>query len=293
MVREFEFLRYVGEEDKIYEVYVDQIASHIIRLTGDIEFKDSGFELVIKKTERINGNEETVYAVYGEYHDYKTLYRKIEGGIELSDDESVYTPPVERPENEEPPRYEPTLEVLKEWKVSEMNSVQQATIARGVDVELSDGTTKTFSLTANDQISLLTLSVRAAQGEEFLPWHEADENEPCLFYSNADMVKITETAMAFVTHNVTYFRDLRRYIRSLDSKEDVESVFYGMLVPEEFQSEPLKYDLAILAGQQGADSEDPENEEEIQEQEPSDTNEDLDEGIQDEETSTEDEIPEE
>ena len=58
------------------------------------------------------------------------------------------------------------------------------------------------------------------------------------------MAKITETAMAFVTWHVTYFRDLRIYIRSLESKEEVEQVTYGMNIPEAYQSEPLKAMLA-------------------------------------------------
>ena len=70
------------------------------------------------------------------------------------------------------------------------------------------------------------------------------EAEHCKFYSNKDMKKITATAMAYVTWHVTYFRDLRIYIRSLESKEDVEKVTYGMDIPEAYQSEPLKAMLA-------------------------------------------------
>ena len=61
---------------------------------------------------------------------------------------------------------------------------------------------------------------------------------------NADMGRITTTAMAYVTWHVTYFRDLRIYIRSLESKEDVEKVTYGMDIPEAYQSEPLKAMMA-------------------------------------------------
>lgn len=50
--------------------------------------------------------------------------------------------------------------------------------------------------------------------------------------------------MTFVTWHITYFRDLRIYIRSLESKEEVEQVAYGMDIPEAYQSEPLKAMLA-------------------------------------------------
>lgn len=51
-----------------------------------------------------------------------------------------------------------------------------------------------------------------------------------------------------MTWHVTYFRDLRIYIRDLESKEDVAAVEYGMELPEAYQSEPLKAMLAAQAG---------------------------------------------
>lgn len=84
------------------------------------------------------------------------------------------------------------------------------------------------------------MQTQVASGEKNIPWHTSDETKHCKFYSNADMAKITATAMAFVTWHVTYFRDLRIYIRSLENKEEVEQVAYGMDIPEAYQSEPLK-----------------------------------------------------
>ena len=44
--------------------------------------------------------------------------------------------------------------------------------------------------------------------------------------------------------HITYFRDLRIYIRSLQTKEEVEAVTYGMDIPQEYQSEPLRAMIA-------------------------------------------------
>ena len=150
---------------------------------------------------------------------------------------------VDEPEPEPEP-YEPTLEDLQEAKVAEMNMAQQGIIAAGVDVVLTDGTTEHFTLEDHDQTSLVGLQSQVAAGEENIPWHTSNEAEHCKFYSNKDMKKITATAMAYVTWHVTYFRDLRIYIRSLESKEDVEKVTYGMDIPEAYQSEPLKAMMA-------------------------------------------------
>ena len=178
----------------------------------------------------------------GDYSAYTTVYREIEGGVQFSNDGSVYVPPAPAPEPEPAP--EPTLEEVIESKVVEMNAAQQSVIQMGINVTLTDGTVEHFTLTDHDQTSLMGLQSQVAQGAEQIPWHTSDETEHCKFYINADMALITEAAMAYVTWHVTYFRDLRIYIRSLTTKDEVNAVVYGMDIPEEYQSEPLKAMIA-------------------------------------------------
>ena len=54
------------------------------------------------------------------------------------------------------------------------------------------------------------------------------------------MSLIVSKALQFVTYHVTYFRDLRIYVNSMVDKESVNAAYYGMYVPEEYQSEVLK-----------------------------------------------------
>lgn len=186
-----------------------------------------------------------------DYLGYTTIYRNDEvtaeyNGYQLSNDGSVWIPPAPAPEPEPAP--EPTLEELQEAKVAEMNALQQAAIQSGVNVTLTDGIVEHFTLTEHDQTSLVGLQSQVAAGEEAIPWHTSDEMEHCKFYSNTDMQLIVSAAMAWVTWHVTYFRDLRIYIRSLEAKEEVDAVTYGMELPEEYQSEPLKVMIAAQAG---------------------------------------------
>lgn len=133
------------------------------------------------------------------------------------------------------------LESVKQRKVNEMNQVQQSVIENGVDITLTDGTTEHFTLTEHDQTSLLGLITQVSLGIEQIPWHTSDHDDPCKYYSNADMNIITTKAMAFVTYHVTYFRDLRIYInKGLDTKEEVEAIEYGILIPDEYKSDVLK-----------------------------------------------------
>lgn len=216
-------------EESIRQCAVKKISSHVIELRG-VEQNLSGFNVV-----KENG------AVYGKYVDYTTLYREIQGGFLLSNDGSVYVEPEPIPE---PEPYEPTLEEVQEQKVAEMNGIQQQVVANGCEVQLSDGTKERFTLTTNDQLSLNSLSVKALEGMSIIPWHPADESVHCKFYSEADMKTITDTCMNWVAYHVTYFRDLRIYIRSLTDKETIKAIQYGDDIPFEYQSEVLQSMLA-------------------------------------------------
>lgn len=225
---------FLDQKEPVEGKVVKQDDSHI--LIEGVEKNTSGFRLLTEKG-----------YVFGKYEEFTTLYKEEENGFILSNDGSVYVEPEPMPEPEpepEPEPYEPTLEDSQEAKVNEMNMAQQGILAAGVDVVLTDGTTEHFTLEDHDQTSLVGLQSQVAAGEENIPWHTSNEAEHCKFYSNEDMKKITATAMSYVTWHVTYFRDLRIYIRSLTEKEDVEKVTYGMDIPEAYQSEPLKAMMA-------------------------------------------------
>ena len=214
-----------------------------LEFPGSVIVDKSGFRLYL--------DPEGEHDIGGDdYLGYTTIYRNDEvtaeyNGYQLSNDGSVWTPPAPAPEPEPAP--EPTLEELQEMKVQEMNALQQAAIQSGVNVTLTDGTVEHFTLTEHDQTSLVGLQSQVTAGEEAIPWHTSNEAEHCKFYSNADMQLIITQAMAWVTWHVTYFRDLRIYIRSLSTKEEVSAVTYGVELPEAYQSEPLKVMIAAQA----------------------------------------------
>lgn len=214
---------------------IKQLTPNTIRVITEEEVNTSGFCLITDDG-----------SVYGEYKDYTTLYCELENGFILSNDGSVYVEP-EAPKEIEIPDYIPSLEYVQDMKISEMNAMQQQTIYAGVDVTLSNGSVEHFTLSEHDQISLMGLQTKVLAGEENIPWHTSDETESCKFYSNADMALITNTALTYITWHVTYFRDLRIYIRSLETKDEIALVTYGMDIPVEYQSEPLKTMIAAIS----------------------------------------------
>lgn len=230
------YIQYKGDKSHPYKGSVET-SGHVATLTFDdaVVQSTSGFNVFI---------DADCTVLLGSYPNFRTIYRYdgttiAAGYYQLSDDGSTWVDPTPKPVPPEPVP-EPTLEEVKAQKIAEMNLIQQEQIKFGCDVTLSDGSVEHFTLTDHDQTSLMGLQTQVVAGVDKIPWHTADQSQPCKYYSNVDMNIITQTAMAYVTYHVTYFRDLRIYINSLETKEEVGTVYYGVMIPVEYQSEVLK-----------------------------------------------------
>lgn len=69
-----------------YEVDFSRISRNVVQVLGDVSEKLAGFDLY-----RPDG-----ITLLGDYAAYKTVYRKVDGGLQYSDDGSVY-PEVPQP----------------------------------------------------------------------------------------------------------------------------------------------------------------------------------------------------
>lgn len=237
------YIRFKGEADALKASVIPNGNIVTLKFVEEKRVRASGFDLFLDKQCKIDigGNS---------YSGFTTIYRNDEvteayNGYQLSNDGSVFVAQ-EQDEPGETAEIVMSLEELKDSKVAEMNAAQQQAIQMGIDVTLGDGSVERFSLTENDQTSLIGLQARVAAGDELIPWHTSDQEEHCKYYSNEDMARITKAALSYVSYHVTYFRDLRIYIHSMLEREEVEGTFYGIVIPDEYQSEPLK-DMTALA----------------------------------------------
>lgn len=228
-------MRYTGSKTD-YEVDFRRITPHVVQIIGDIPVKDKGFTL--SRDESDDG---------WDYRRFKTVYRKIDGGIQFSDDGSVYVAPPEPepvPEPEPipaPEPYVPTLDEVKAMKLQEIGIACEQAIYAGVDVDLPGGT-EHFSLTEKDQINLFGKQAQMAAGAERFEYHQ--DGHPCRYYTKEEMQLIVETALSYVTYHTTYCNALNIWITFAETVEDVNGITYGCKVPEEYQSEVLKDILA-------------------------------------------------
>ena len=165
--------------------------------------------------------------------EYDILYEMIEHDEEID--------PTPEPEPDPTPEPEPediTVDYAKTLKIKEMNQTCQNTIFAGIDVVLSDGESHHFSLTEYDQVNLFKLETLAHSGAETLPYHEDDK--PCKFFPAEDIITIANAATNYVTYHTTYTNSLKSYIKSLRSLNTISRVYYGIEIPEKYQSEVWK-----------------------------------------------------
>lgn len=226
------------EKKKVYNGDFFQIGENQVRLIfhDDIPSTEvllSGFNLVNEHNGIVQTNREAYTYLYRTYEDEPNK-------VELCNNNAPWVAPPEPDPMPAPEPYVPTLEEVQEAKVAEMEAIKQQLVYAGFDVTLTDGTVEHFTLTMEEQIELSALQQKVKDGVPQLPWHIEDESEHCRYYKNEDMELIVEAAFAHKSWHRTYFQDLRIYIRSLDNKEDVKAVTYGMEIPEEFRAEPLK-----------------------------------------------------
>ena len=182
---------------------------------------------------------------------WTTVYRDEGQTIYLSDDGSVYVPPVD-PEPVTPPEpYEPTLAELQAAKKQEISQACEQIIYGGISVTLADGSVEHFALTEHDQLNLFGKQAQLAAGAEQLEYHS--DGKPCRYYSAADMQVIIAAAMQHVSYHTTYCNALNMWVAGVESAEELQQIYYGADVPEQYQSEVLKAYLVEIANMVGDD----------------------------------------
>ena len=144
-----------------------------------------------------------------------------------------------------------TIAELQSSKKQEISQACEQAIYSGVSVTLTDGSVEHFALTEHDQLNLFGKQVQLAAGAEQLEYHS--DGQPCRYYDAADMQKIITKAMWHVSYHTTYCNALNMWISGAQTAEEIQQIFYGADVPEQYQSEVLKAYLLQIAAMAGDD----------------------------------------
>ena len=175
--------------------------------------------------------------VCAKYDGYNTVYKQDDHRVTFSNDKSVYEEPHPTPDPEPLPEPEPepepelTLEEVKKEKIAQLSSTCEQCIYNGVTMEI-DGETKHFSYKSEDQVNLgNALQLAQVTGLD-VPYHADGDN--CKLYTPEQIVELYVQQMTNLTHNQTYFNQLRMYVETLEEKGDVENVIYGQDLTEKY-----------------------------------------------------------
>ena len=225
-------LKYVGEKN-IYDILFKKLNSNIVQITGDFPVKAKGFICFREEDEADEWN----------YEGFTTVYREIDGGAQFSDNGSVYIEPV-IPEPGELEPYIPTLKEVQDAKKQEIYMAYQAAKVVGVEVSISTGTER-FPLTDEDITFLIGKQFElSSSANDYISYQ--DSNNHCKFYSREDMQTIIQQALLFVNYQTAYRNNLCEWVEQCTTAEEVEVIYYGADIPEEYQNEVYKLYLTQM-----------------------------------------------
>lgn len=119
------------------------------------------------------------------------------------------------------------LSQAKQRKINEISLTSQSMIINGVEFN-----GKRYRLNTTDQINMSALSAMAQIGNK-IPYHA--DGEICRVFEPEEMIQLAQTATNWIVYHTTYFNLLKHQILEYDNLEDVEKVYYGTKLKDEYQ----------------------------------------------------------
>lgn len=113
----------------------------------------------------------------------------------------------------------------KSIKIPELSNACNEAINAGTTIQFSNGPSEMFTYNIDDQANISEMTNAMIMGATSYPYHASGDD--CRMYSKDEIVQIYSTLSALKTHHLTYYNQLRAYVNSLTSAEDVYNVQYG------------------------------------------------------------------
>ena len=219
-------------------------AAQYIDVNGTL-YRDSWLKPINSNDNFIKYENASISVISAE--EYQQLSEAIDKGQEIqiaTEQDNLIQDNSEQSEQQIPIVEIVTIDYLKEQKIKEMSYMCNQIIANGFDIVLSDGNKHHFSLTVQDQLNFITLANMIQSGETILAYHA--DGELCRYYSAEDISKVIKYATEFKTYHTTYYNSLKSYIQSIQDRESIRTITYGIDIPVEYQSDILKVILANI-----------------------------------------------
>lgn len=119
----------------------------------------------------------------------------------------------------------------KSVKISEMVTLNDQAIDAGTTVTLSTGE-ESFTYTLADQSNVSEMFMAVVMGATEYSYHQNDDS--CRMFNAADIMTLYGTLSMYKTGLLTYFNQLKAYVNSLETVEEVQAVVYGQELTGEY-----------------------------------------------------------
>jgi hypothetical protein len=143
---------------------------------------------------------------------------------------------------------EDSLPVVKAAKLKEISDACNSVIVAGIDLELNEGTVH-FNLSIEDQSNIANLFRVVELGGTEFPYQS--DGGVCRIYTSAEIAQIYIAAQTMITTQTTYHNELKMYVQSLETSEDIAAVQYGMTLPDPYLTE-MNEKLSVAQAQMNA-----------------------------------------
>lgn len=140
------------------------------------------------------------------------------------------------------------LSVVMSARLSEISNACNAVIVNGVDIKFGEENVH-FNLSIEDQSNINNLFRVVELGGTEFPY-QADGGV-CRIYTAAEIAAIYIAAQTLITTQTTYHNELKQYVQTLTSAEEVSAIQYGMTLPEPYLTE-MNEKLAVAQQQMQA-----------------------------------------
>ena len=137
------------------------------------------------------------------------------------------------------------LDEVKEDKIEQLSQQCNEAINQGATITFTEGVSEPFTYTINDQANISEMVNAIVLGAESYPYHA--NNEDCRMYSASEIIMMYSTLSSLKTHHLTYYNQLRAYVNSLTTAEEVYEVQYGQDLTGEYLD---KYNTLMAQAQE-------------------------------------------
>lgn len=128
-----------------------------------------------------------------------------------------------------------TIDEYRQFMLQHVNSDCKQDIYKGTSIEI-DGVQQHFSFKNEDQINLLQLYLMSKMYSSItmLPYHS--DGQTCMFYTSEQIKTIYTTLIIRLISITTYTNQLHMYANTLNTKDELSHLKYGMELPEEYST---------------------------------------------------------